>query len=61
MIYEKPRLVVISGKDAMLARGQGCGVGSAASLDCANGNAATGNECKSGPGATGKCKPGTGT
>ena len=61
MTYEKPRLVVISGKDAMLARGQGCGVGSAASLDCSVGNGATGNECKAGPGATGKCKPGSGT
>jgi hypothetical protein len=61
MTYEKPRLVVISGKDAMWARGQGCAVGSAASLECTNGNAATGVECKVGPGATGKCKAGVGT
>ena len=61
MIYEKPRLVVISGKDAMWARGQGCGLGSAASLDCVDGNAATGVECKAGPSATGKCKAGLGT
>ena len=61
MIYEKPRLVVISGKDAISARGQGCGVGSAASGDCVDGNAATGVECKAGPSATGKCKAGVGT
>lgn len=60
MTYEKPRLVVISGKDATWARGQGCGLGSSASLDCRDGNAATGAECKSGTGATGKCKPGAG-
>lgn len=60
MTYEKPRLVVISGKDAMWARGQGCALGSAASLDCTVGNGATGAQCKSGPGATVSCRPGTG-
>lgn len=61
MTYEKPRLIVISGKDAMWARGQNCALGSAASFDCTVGNGATGVQCKSGPGAAGSCKPGSGT
>ena len=60
MIYEKPRLVIIGGKDVEWARGAICSTGSNASNGCNDGNAAIG-DCQKGPSATGKCKSGIGT